>query len=368
MQNKNIESLTALRFFVAFLIVCHHYITIDSFPFLEQIFRNGQIMVDLFFILSGFILAHVYFNYDTVLLSSFYTKRLARIYPLYLIALLIAIPIFIIKLPVRSIGIIATTISVNIFALQAWFPARPFIELHCPLWAVSVEIFFYFLFPFIVKVIKRIKIKKLPAFYLIFICLVLLLIHAMLNVLAYRVFPGDVMLFGMKRVFVLGWLPIVNLPLFLIGIVLCCIKNKIEPYFVNIASKKKMLLYVSIIMLILFILFTLGSTFWKDLELVYKCFLDLMIVVLILLLSLHKGSGIPIFQLLGKSSYSLYVLHFPLWHYFFFVYSRVLKNEDTHSIIFQISYLSFSLVMSVVVWKYIEEPLKRLIVPKKQIK
>jgi peptidoglycan/LPS O-acetylase OafA/YrhL len=61
----------------------------------ESILKEGYIGVSFFFILSGFILAY---NYRDSMLnqisnSNFYIARIARIYPLHLLTLLIAVPL-----------------------------------------------------------------------------------------------------------------------------------------------------------------------------------------------------------------------------------------------------------------------------------
>ena len=93
---KEIVSLTSLRGVAASVVVIYHlspricngFNCENPLPF----FSNGQVMVDLFFILSGFILAHAYpWNGSTrnswVELKSFLVRRIARVYPAHIFML-----------------------------------------------------------------------------------------------------------------------------------------------------------------------------------------------------------------------------------------------------------------------------------------
>ena len=85
-----VRALTGLRGIAALYVVClHYYIPI---PENMRILSHGYLAVDLFFALSGFVLAMNYsgklsreFTLQAYL--SFLARRFARIYPLYLFTL-----------------------------------------------------------------------------------------------------------------------------------------------------------------------------------------------------------------------------------------------------------------------------------------
>ena len=90
-----LQSLTPLRGIAALWVVLYHYAVI-YFPSLHpqtytQLLGKGYLAVDLFFILSGFVLAHVYREAFTQEVSGNYLKflfaRIARLYPLHLFVL-----------------------------------------------------------------------------------------------------------------------------------------------------------------------------------------------------------------------------------------------------------------------------------------
>ena len=89
-----LDFLTAARGFAAFAVVFYH---IDAYlngalsgaglAFIQR----GALGVDFFFILSGFILAHVYgadMRAGTFAAWPYLARRFARIYPLHLVTLL----------------------------------------------------------------------------------------------------------------------------------------------------------------------------------------------------------------------------------------------------------------------------------------
>jgi peptidoglycan/LPS O-acetylase OafA/YrhL len=117
--------------------------------------RYGYLGVDMFFILSGFVISHVHASEFQTLASlrrafAFYGLRLARIYPVHLITLfcLLAVSVTAIalhrytldKLRSRDISFV-----VNLFLLQGWWK-QP-LSWNYPSWSVSCEWFAYLLFP-----------------------------------------------------------------------------------------------------------------------------------------------------------------------------------------------------------------------------
>ena len=85
--------LQAARFFAAFLVVLHHgsglFSQPDYFSYLALggIFRAGDMGVDFFFVLSGFIILHAHWNDigHPERILPYLKKRALRIYPAYLV-------------------------------------------------------------------------------------------------------------------------------------------------------------------------------------------------------------------------------------------------------------------------------------------
>ena len=85
-----IRPLTALRFFAAFWVVLFSYWRKLGGPVASMLVQKGYLGVELFFILSDFVLCHVYlkgFGDGHFTYRSFLWSRLARVYPLHLATL-----------------------------------------------------------------------------------------------------------------------------------------------------------------------------------------------------------------------------------------------------------------------------------------
>ena len=88
-----IDSLTSLRFIFAIMVFGAHCYVIDSF-FSTHFFKEGFVGVSFFFVLSGFIIAYNYqkrLSENKITKRTFWVARIARIYPLHWLTLLIAV-------------------------------------------------------------------------------------------------------------------------------------------------------------------------------------------------------------------------------------------------------------------------------------
>src|ERR1700678_2417590 len=95
---RNLGGLTSLRFFAAFAVVIYHFAGpgLAGWPApLVNIAGSGFVAVSFFFILSGFVLSYRYLSPSGEMrgtIRSFYSARVARIYPAYLLGFLLAAP------------------------------------------------------------------------------------------------------------------------------------------------------------------------------------------------------------------------------------------------------------------------------------
>ncbi len=153
-----------MRFFAALYVMLFH--TVPRIPsqtgqhgVVSRIIALGYVGVSFFFLLSGFILAVVYLrNLPTVDKRKFYLARFARIYPLYLTAILLDFPHFLYTQRhithqswVHSISVLVATGGL----VQVWFTDLQ--GLNQPGWSLSAEAFFYLLFPFIGAALWRMR-------------------------------------------------------------------------------------------------------------------------------------------------------------------------------------------------------------------
>src|ERR1700688_4009579 len=171
----DIRPLTSLRFFMALTIVVCHFCGLLPFTIsISQLPAKGYLGVDFFFILSGFILSHVYLDglsLGTVHPYDFYIKRLARIYPVHLFTLLLTV--FLAAAFLQLSRYMYPTIVTpgffsdvcppgrflaNLLLVHAWgWERNTLYSLNKPSWSISAEWFAYLLFPMLVTCLRRVR-------------------------------------------------------------------------------------------------------------------------------------------------------------------------------------------------------------------
>src|ERR1700712_169365 len=95
-QIRELRSLTGLRGVAAVLVVLDHYWqgVAPTNP-AKTLLAHGYLAVDLFFVLSGFVMTFNYASlfqegYSFAAFRLFLSRRIARVYPLYLVCTLVA--------------------------------------------------------------------------------------------------------------------------------------------------------------------------------------------------------------------------------------------------------------------------------------
>lgn len=170
-----IEELESIRGLAALLVVFHHT-PIWNPLFNARFIYNGYLMVDLFFVLSGFVIFNAYNNKITTKkeLARFQFLRFGRLYPVHLFFLLAYLIVEITKyIAQQKFGLQshepvfsnnnATAFIDHLFLIQAFQPEH----LHSfnqPSWSISTELYTYLLFGLIVLFFKQLK-------YVIFACI-----------------------------------------------------------------------------------------------------------------------------------------------------------------------------------------------------
>lgn len=151
----DLRALTSLRAFLALGVVLFHYqLQWDPALGFSPILERSRLAVDAFFILSGFILAHVYGPYvaaGTFSYRRFIVARLARLYPLHL-AVLVGVVVMVLGATAAGVRYDPSRYTMEgffktLFLVQAWFPTRTGFNWSGPSWSLSAEWFAYLLFP-----------------------------------------------------------------------------------------------------------------------------------------------------------------------------------------------------------------------------
>jgi peptidoglycan/LPS O-acetylase OafA/YrhL len=144
---QKINSLTSLRFFAATMVVVFHtrrefgYFGLAGHLALTQ-------AVSLFFVLSGYILAHTHRTITSRAdLGTFYLKRFARIWPLHLAGA--AAAAWLIHYEGGSFE--GTAVILNVLLMHAWsWDITTYFSLNGVSWSLSDEAFFYAVFPLLI--------------------------------------------------------------------------------------------------------------------------------------------------------------------------------------------------------------------------
>lgn len=148
-----VKSLTSLRFFAALWVVLFTYVHELNVPVTLGLFQKGYLGVDLFFILSGFILSYVYlekFGEGRFDYGKFIVLRLARIYPLHLATLGFTL-LLILAAAIKGVTLDANVgnwyaLPAHLTLTQAWGLA-PSASFNHASWSISAEWLAYLGFP-----------------------------------------------------------------------------------------------------------------------------------------------------------------------------------------------------------------------------
>lgn len=328
MNNANLRALTGIRGIAALFVVMYHY----THPIPPVFFNNGYLAVDLFFILSGFIMTFVYGGkiekgITVTDYSKFLYHRFARIYPLYLCILLFMIS----YMYFTGKNINEFHVSTNIILMQGLFGG----SLVGASWSVSVEIVAYILFPAVCFLVMRYKTLSVPLFCICFLGLYYLPIANEFHGNG----PLDIF-YGFPSVF-RGVLS------FFMGVCIFIATNNSQ---FKIIKKK----YVGDIVFIL-IVFTL---YFKGFDLIY------VLLCGVLISCLYHGSSVTQYALasrpmhfLGEISFSLYLIHLILNNLFkkeIYDFSMKISGDHVYSPVMIM--LMMALFISTITFYTIEKP------------
>jgi len=268
-------------------------------------FQNGWIGVDIFFVISGFLMWHLYV--DQIInreITGFYIKRLKRLLPALSVSILISGLAFIPRLPINQRNSLIDELSAASLVLSNiyyWLidqhssnsELRPLITL----WSISLELQFYLLFPIIVFLTMRSK-KKLSWLLAFSFILFLILGYFTYETKIYTL-PG-------------------KLCEFLLGMVVASNLHRFE-----YSNRKFRAANFSFLIFILVSFFVVlndrNNMIWQVLT---AC---LTASYISLGFNENDGSFLPRFLAkIGDYSYSIYLIHFPLFVYI--GYSEELGN------------------------------------------
>ena len=189
-QWPEIDGLRAMA--ILLVLLTHTFQTVPglsyvrwNFELLKPLF-NGWVGVDLFFVLSGFLVGGQIIRSieeNSFSYKNFYLRRTFRILPTYFVVLFICVLIAYIFPAIKTDGIVEPTFSIlgkNLLLLTDYFPLA---NLGVPSWSISIEEKFYLLAPIVIVSLS--KFKKNTLIKLLFSIFTIALIIRMLS---YRIY------------------------------------------------------------------------------------------------------------------------------------------------------------------------------------
>lgn len=289
-----IRTLTSLRIFFALMVFGAHCYVLDS-GFDTHFFKEGFVGVSFFFVLSGFIIAY---NYQERLLTGvttkcqFYVARIARIYPLHLLTLLIAACIGGYVVYSGALDWVGHFVA-SALLLQPFIPSADyFFSFNSPSWSLGCEQLFYFSFPLLIPFLKNMRI------------LILVLLLCLLAMLAGMTLTPEEQI---KAYWYVN--PVTRLPDFFVGVLLYHFFQLLRNKTISFSSGTSL----EVGAVVLFFLFYFAAA---DIPKVYRysCYYWLPVSILILVFALQKGGisrllSTRILVIGGEISYSFYLIH-----------------------------------------------------------
>jgi peptidoglycan/LPS O-acetylase OafA/YrhL len=165
-----LKRLTGIRAIAAIFVVFFHFgddfaVLFHPIRLMRSVYRTGDVGVDLFFILSGFILSLNYLeafqSFSWREYGEFLRARLARIYPVHLFTLLLLGGMVV---GARHYGVSVPaenhtrfTFFTNLFLVQAWPMFFRGTNWNFPAWSISAEWFVYLIFPLLALRVAKAK-------------------------------------------------------------------------------------------------------------------------------------------------------------------------------------------------------------------
>lgn len=349
----NIKALTSLRFVAAIWVVFHHYRDRVDFSsgFENAFFLPGYLAVDFFFILSGFILTHVYmskimsghFDY-----GSFLKNRLARIYPIHLATLAATIILYGLFLllniePNNPERYNFWDLPSHLFLTHAWGTSSE-LTFNYPSWSISAEWFAYLCFP--ITLYLALKARQQPLLVLLVAAFLFVILA---NVSQIYLNTGIIQLthnFGILRI----------LPEFTAGVGLYMLGRRIQlsALMTNITLLVSLMGIIGILVL----------------QLSPLLVVPLFALIIFATAELSRNRAAPArflenrtFMYLGEISYSLYMTHVLVFTVYFNGLDRLLGTDVTSAYSLPIWAFSFVIVLIVAAVGYhiVEVPGRELI-------
>ena len=314
----------------------------------KNLLPGGWLGVDIFFFISGYLISNkiiVELNDDKFKFKNFYIKRIKRIIPPVFSTILFSLPFAFTLLPPKELFLYLSSIQStvlfysNIFFENLDFYNSPsskfFPMLH--MWSLSIEEQFYIVFPLLIFIIFRYKKNK---------TLVILSLFAISSIIINFIDYGNATFYQLQfRIWE-----------FLFGIVFMLLERKIKfP-----SGVKYLGLFIILFALVRFDDGMLNQFYTKAV-----CLIGVFLYLAnskedVFLSKLKNNKAI---QQIGLISFSLYLLHQPMFVFYRIYDERVASLSETIYIFLVLALFLFSYLN----WKFVEIPFQYRFTKNKKI-
>jgi peptidoglycan/LPS O-acetylase OafA/YrhL len=351
--NQRFLQLDSLRGLAALAVFTTHAISgVISVPLLVKIdhtplsiFINGNAAVMFFFVLSGFVLSLVFIDGQRpISLTSFYTKRIFRIYPAFIATVIFAVLLkqFVFHQHVQT--------DAGIWFKQYWLwdldaghlkqvlqtlllisPNINYKLLDPPMWSLAVEMSMAFVIPFFILMVARCNI-------IVNICLFVLLCYLSYGFKTYLNFHAGI---------------------FYLGVILAKHRHIILNFVGQLSVTAKILLLLSGLLI-----YNSGMWLLNLRETPYYVIFVYCLpaigsaIIIVSVLSAKRLSAffeLRFFAFFGAITYSFYLMHFPV----LFTLSSVLIGHVNLYLVVVIG-LGINIGISYLMMRFIEQPFQAI--------
>lgn len=364
-ETSEISELTSIRFFAALhVLLFHNFYTAGwaasgAPDWIRSIISYGDLAVTFFFLLSGFIITYVYADEEGKVRGTkkkFYLARFSRIYPVYLFAFMLDLPrglsYFFETFETREAVLkICVSAVAHLTMLQSWHPRLTPVW-NSPAWSLSAEMFFYLIAPFAMRFLFKAK-NNWTLMWILFL-IPPVLYYAIWNFTSLQI-NHDPALLVLWRSF-----PLLRSTEFLIGIFLG--KLFIQEHWVIKLLKSNTILTGTFFWLSLLLSVLIISIKVDDHQ---KVIANTLLIPLFSMMILAIASvRVPLTQFLrseftislGRASFAMYMIHVPMLFYVDFLFKKLALGPGPT---YFVGYLLLTISFSIILFKFLEQPLQR---------
>jgi peptidoglycan/LPS O-acetylase OafA/YrhL len=365
-RTGEIKALTGLRIVAAVWVVLFHFrpLLFEASPRLEDdlapLLDSGAQGVDLFFILSGFVLTWNYLDrmgpsWSTRATVHFLWLRLSRVWPVYLVTMHLAALWIIVTLHVGDVPspdaekLTAISYLRQLLMIQLWF--EPFFDgtsWDGPAWSISAEWLAYLLFGVLIMMIFRIaRVSRT---------------RTLLMLAVFAALPPTLLLLGSGVLYTpWSWLPRI-VAQFTAGALACAAVRRLRPS----EGGRRVAGYLSLLLVAALV----GGLYYYQAHPV-SGMVDsggvMAVLFLPLVVALSVGTGtLPAllstrpFIYGGQISFSLYMIHEPVhtvWNWAVQQYTIVMPKSTAKIVV--VALMAVAIGLAMLLYHLVEEPARR---------